>query len=171
MPENNAKMTLYSGSKKSYLRTVNNNEVDENGIYFINGVENEIYVGDKLYGSGSSVSNIKHIILHCHGTIQAGNHYVREVSNVRSVSPISILLGGVYINGLRAVSEIKVILTVTTISDSENTYYVPTIDISSNNDYLDTYTEITIDLYVSESLESNISDVVTTELVLDTQTI
>ena len=169
MPQKNAKVSLYNGSKTAFLKAINTDQIDPNGIYFIEGEERQIYVGDKLYGSGSSISNIEHAILHCYGTIISDTQYVCQLSSVKHSSQISVLVGGIYLNGLRAVNELDVSCAIDTIQEDGDTYYVPTITISSSNNYTDRFTEITIDIYVSESIKNSVSDTTIVELGLDTQ--
>lgn len=167
MPQKDEKVSLYNGSKNAFIRAINNNEVDPNGIYFIDGIEHEIYVGSQLYGSGAANSSMQHVILHCYGTISADTPYIRQLSDVRSTSPISILVGGVFLNGLRAVDELNVSVTVGEVEIDDEGYYIPVITISSSNNYPDSYTEVTVDLYISKSGQPIVSDVITVETMLD----
>lgn len=165
MPNNNERVNIYNGNKRAFLNLINNNEVDPNGVYFIDGDEHEIYVGTQLYGNGSSgSSNITHVAVHCYGPILQNTEYEQVLTNISSSTPMRIFCGGVYLNGLRTIDEIQVGISIE--SDEDNETYHPKLTVSSEYSYSDNYTELTIDLYVSQSDINKVNDTVVVEVGL-----
>lgn len=106
MATDNERVAIYQGTSVAYERLLESENIDENGIYFIKGADatssNSIYVGSQRYGSSAEVTapvSSQTLIYTGVFTDPISLH----LENMPST--FSVCITGVFLNGLRAVSE------------------------------------------------------------------
>lgn len=144
MATDNERVAIYQGTSVAYQRLIESENIDENGIYFIKGADatssNSIYVGSQRYGSsteGTAPMSLQTLV------------YTGVFTNPISLhledtpSTFSLCIVGVFLNGLRAVSECNA-----SVDDNDPT----TIVVNPLVEYSDTDVfEIIVDVLVISS--------------------
>lgn len=158
MPSDKNRANLYYGSEDAYQIQLDNNDIDTDGIYFITSDSgNKIYVGEELFqgsssggsGTGSEFA-LSHVVFHRIGQLLNGEQYTFNLNELSTNNQISYVISGVYLNGLRSVSEIYADLSTYT---QDNERY-PILSITPNYNYQDSSTELTVDMLYFESAEN-----------------
>lgn len=157
MPENKHRVEIYYGPETTFEEMLDTGTFDENGIYFITSQEsNKIYVGGVLFqggngGGGGSVSEFSAhtVIFHHLGPLIKNQEYDFDLtlSDEPNSNNITCAVSGIYMNGLRSVSELDVSVEPT----FEGNIRILSLSVTPHYDYLDPETELTIDIACFES--------------------
>jgi len=168
MPQSEKKVDIVYGSSKSYNDAVESGKTDDNAIYFVNDpITNagEIYVGNICYGSGrfSSKLQISHKSIVNIGNVAADMNVTKIIDDWAALSPPdNVMIGGLYVNGLRSAQEISAIVDYNVNSSGDDLIYIPKIVITPHYTYSDVTTEIIVDVYkydmVNPSTNSNLGE-------------
>lgn len=164
MPIDKQRVSVYSGTDTAYQQRITEGTIDENGVYFIlSEPNNKIYVGTTLFGGGgsesSNIANFRHVIFHRTGSLlyDADPILGYPLSDLSTTNYLTGIITGVYLNGLRAVSELTITLEIVEFGGER----YPNLTISPNHNYSDPLTELTVDIYLFEG-ETNLDTPETT---------
>lgn len=159
MPTNKHRVEIYYGPEPTFNELLDTGRIDENGIYFITDPSsNKIYVGDKLFQGGGSGGDeeesttefsVSNVVFHHLGPLICNQEYDFDLTLSDEPNPndVSCTISGIYINGLRSVSE----LDVSVEPRFEGDIRILTLSVTPHHDYLDPETELTIDISCFES--------------------
>lgn len=106
MATDNERVAIYQGTSVAYERLLESENIDENGIYFIKGADatssNSIYVGSQRYGSSAEVTApvSSQTLIYTGVFTDPISLHLEDMP-----STFSVCITGVFLNGLRAVSE------------------------------------------------------------------
>lgn len=141
MATDNERVAIYQGTSVAYERLLASDNIDENGIYFIEGADatsgNSIYVGSQRYNSSTAITS---------QTLAYTGVFTDPISlHLENVpSTFSLCIIGVFLNGLRAVSE----CTASVDDNDPTTIIVNPLVSYSNTDIF----EIVVDVLVIGSI-------------------
>lgn len=143
------KVNLYTADIDSFNQAVTDQEIDDGGIYFVSGnaaSDYGIYVGEELFASivppTFDVSTSTCVITQAFQEDVSVPYEITEWSSSSPIDASDINIVGMYVNGLRAVSEFGCQITV---SESEGVYF-PVLNVIPSHTYTDTTTEFIVDL-------------------------
>lgn len=168
MPQSEKKVDIVYGSSKSYNDAVESGKTDDNAIYFVNdSIANagEIYVGNICYGSGrfNRSIQIRHKSIINVGSVSENVDVTKLIEDWEGlVPPDNVMIGGVFINGLRSVQEVSAIVDYDVDDSGDEPIYTPKIVITPHYNYSDITTEIIVDVYkydmINPSTDSNLGE-------------